>query len=186
MKSLQNTKKVIGIDEAGRGSLVGGVFVCAVYFEGSLDFEVADSKLLSPKKRLDIFNKLVSSSQVKFALDVATLEEVEVLNVLNATLLAMERAYNKLGINAPVKIDGNKKPKNLDFAECIIGGDRLIPQISSASIIAKVMRDKEMLELDKLIPNYEISKNKGYGTKGHFEAIKKYGLSNFHRKSWDI
>jgi ribonuclease HII len=182
----QNTKKVIGIDEAGRGSLIGGVFVCALYFEGSLDFDVKDSKMLSTKRRLEIFNKLNLSSQVKFALDVATLEEVESLNVLNATLLAMERAYKKLGIKALVKIDGNKKPKNLDFAECVIGGDRLIPQISSASIIAKVMRDREMLKLDTLIPNYKIAKNKGYGTKEHFEAINKYGLSDFHRKSWNI
>jgi ribonuclease HII len=177
---------MIGIDEAGRGSLVGGVFVCAVYFKDNLDFEVNDSKLLSPKKRLEIFQKLTSSGKVKFALDVATLEEVEELNVLNATLLAMERAYKKLGVVEQVKIDGNKKPKNLDFAECIIGGDKLIPQISSASIIAKVMRDEEMLKLHDLIPQYNIKKHKGYGTKEHFEAIKKYGLSNFHRKSWNI
>ncbi len=178
---------MIGIDEAGRGSLVGGVFVCACYFEGNLDFEVSDSKILSPKKRFEIYTKLIQSSKIKFAIDVANLEEVENLNVLNATLLAMERAFFKLEISsnsAQVLIDGNIKPKNLPFASCVIGGDRLIPQISASSIIAKVSRDLAMESLDLQIPHYGISKHKGYGTKAHFEAIKEFGLSEFHRKSW--
>lgn len=178
---------MIGIDEAGRGSLVSGVFVACVYFEENLEFEVNDSKLLSPKKRTEIFHLLTNCPSVKFTINIATLEEVEKFNVLNATLLAMERAYKSLRIpNIPVKIDGNKKPKNLNFADCVIGGDKLIPQISAASIIAKVTRDKEMEKLHNLIPEYEIKTHKGYGTKKHFEAIKKYGLSKFHRQSWNI
>ena len=177
---------MIGIDEAGRGSLVGGVFACAVHFEGNLEFEVKDSKLISSKKRLEIYNKALSSPLIKFAIGVANLEEIENLNILNATMIAMERAFNALQINAPIKIDGNQKPKNLPLAECIIGGDKIIPQISLASIIAKVERDNAMEELHKLIPEYQINKHKGYGTKAHFEAIEKFGLSAYHRKGWNI
>ncbi len=177
---------MIGIDEAGRGSLIGGVFVCALYFEGNLEIELKDSKLLSPKKRLKTYNEIVSHPKVKFAVNVATLEEVEELNVLNATLLAMERAFKMLNLQTEVQIDGDKKPKNLDFAKCIIGGDKIVPQISASSIVAKVERDKEMEKLHLKIPQYNILKNKGYGTKEHFEAIKKYGLSQYHRKSWNI
>ena len=175
---------MIGIDEVGRGSLIGEVFACAVYFEDRIQIEVKDSKLLSPVKRLALYNKIINSPNIKYAVCTASLEEIEKLNILQATMLAMERAYNKLNIQCDVKIDGNSKPKNLSFAECVIKGDQLIPQISAASIIAKVERDKKMEDLHQIIPKYEIHNNKGYGTKKHFEAIKKFGLSKFHRKGW--
>jgi ribonuclease HII len=184
---------MIGIDEVGRGSLVGEVLTCACFFEThKLDeilgeTKLKDSKKLSEKQRDLIFSKLTQNFNVKFAIGRASLEEIESLNILNATLLAMRRAFLGLNLsNIPVFIDGNKKPKEMPFAECIIKGDSLIPQISAASIIAKVVRDAEMKKLSILIPEYEIEKNKGYGTKAHFESIKKHGLSSFHRKSWNI
>jgi ribonuclease HII len=101
-------------------------------------------------------------------------------------MLAMQRAFNELGMRAPVKIDGNQKPKEMPFAVCVPGGDKIIPQISAASIIAKVERDKAMEDLHLKIPQYQINKNKGYGTKAHFRAIEIYGLSSHHRKKWNL
>ena len=179
---------MIGIDEAGRGSLIGSVYACACFFEtGTLEFEneLKDSKKLSELQRLTIYKKLITSSNVKFALGFATLEEIEKLNILNASLLAMERAFNKLNItNKQVLIDGNKKPKNLEFAQCIIKGDTKIKQISAASIIAKVERDLYINKIAEEEPKYLFQKNKGYGTKAHIEAIKNYGISKFHRPSF--
>lgn len=180
---------MIGIDEVGRGSLVAEVYTCACFFDETKlsHLKLQDSKTLSEKKRNEIYLELITNSNVKFAIGTASLEEIENLNILNATLLAMERAYASLNLlNIPVFIDGNKKPKSMQFAECIVKGDSLIPQISAASIIAKVLRDAEMKKLNAFIPEYRIDKNKGYGTKEHFDAIKKYGLSAFHRKSWNI
>ena len=183
---------MIGIDEAGRGSLIGPVFACALYFPSQLqlEFTLNDSKLLTHKKRLEIYHKLKAQPEVKFAVGTANIEEISELNILQATMLAMERAFYSLtstnpNIKIETKIDGNKKPTSMPFAECVIGGDKLIPQISAASIIAKVERDEEMLKIHSQIPQYNIAKHKGYGTKAHFEAIKQHGLSPFHRKGWN-
>ena len=180
---------MIGIDEVGRGSLVGEVFACACFFESSkINIEnLKDSKLLSSKKRNEIFKFLSENENIKYAIGTASLEEIQQLNILHATMLAMERALISLKIEGvPIFIDGNTKPKNIPIATCVIGGDKTIPQISAASILAKVIRDAEMQKLSLIIPQYEIQKNKGYGTKKHFEAIKEHGLSDFHRKGWNI
>ena len=178
---------MIGIDEVGRGCIAGDVYACALFFkEGStFDYKIADSKKLSPSQREKIYNQTLNQQEIKFAIGTASIKEIEDLNILNATMLAMQRAFQNLGIfNAKVFIDGNKKPEGLQHAECVIGGDSLIPQISLASIIAKVTRDKVMEQLALSLPLYGFEKHKGYGTKAHFEAIKKFGLSEFHRKDW--
>lgn len=178
---------MIGIDEVGRGSLVGEVYACACYFDEKVTKidGIKDSKKLTPSKRNLIFERVLQDPSVKFAIGVASLKEIEDLNILNATLLAMERAFLSLGINdVEVLIDGNKKPPNLAFAKTIVGGDDLIPQISLASIIAKVLRDEKMNEISKQVPMYDIANNKGYGTKKHFDAIFSYGISKFHRNKF--
>lgn len=187
MMSWQKLKSMIGIDEVGRGCIAGEVYACALFFKDGavFDFTIKDSKKLSSLQREKIYDKTLKQEEIKFAIGTASIKEIEDLNILNATMLAMERAYRNLGIfDTNVFIDGNKKPDGILNAECVIGGDDIIPQISLASIIAKVTRDRVMIELENKAPGYGFAKHKGYGTKAHFEAIKQLGLSEFHRKDW--
>lgn len=180
---------MIGIDEVGRGCIAGDVYACAVFFKQGtkFDFIIKDSKKLSSKKREKIYEQISQREDVKFAIGSATIKEIEELNILNATMLAMQRAYKNLGIfDTKVFIDGDKKPEGLLNAECVIGGDATVPQISLASIIAKVIRDRVMIDLAQSLPGYGFEKHKGYGTKAHFDAINKLGISEFHRKDWCI
>lgn len=177
---------MIGIDEVGRGSLIGDVYACACFFDSNVvDIkDIKDSKKLTSKKREIIYEAVLDRHDIKFAIGIATKEEIEQINILNASLLAMERAFIALNIiDVKVLIDGNFKPQALSFAECVVGGDDIFPQISLASIIAKVVRDKNMIDIAKEIPQYNIENNKGYGTKQHFEAIKMHGLTKFHRRN---
>lgn len=182
------TKQIIcGVDEAGRGPLAGNVYAAAVILDESKPIiGLKDSKKLTSKRRGELYHEIVANA-LAYGISYATVEEIDQLNILNATLLAMKRAVLKLQL-APtlVLIDGNKAPV-LDIAtQTIIKGDSLIAEISAASILAKVSRDLEMIEIDKLYPEYKFAKHKGYGTKEHMLAIHKYGQLIIHRKSFKV
>jgi len=179
-------KKIIaGVDEVGRGSLVGPVYAAAVILDEKVDKKkLKDSKKLSKKNReiLDIYIK----KNCIWAIESASLEEIEKYNILNASLLAMKRAIKKLKKKPQVVlVDGNKLPK-IDNYEMknIIKGDQKIPEISAASIIAKVSRDCLMSKMSKNFKKYLWNKNFGYGTKDHIKAIKKFGVTKYHRKTF--
>lgn len=179
------TKKIIvGIDEAGRGPLAGPVIAAAVIMPYLID-EVTDSKKLSIKKRDYLYHKIIESAKV--AVGISSVKEIDEINILQATMLAMQRAYNNLNCFADmVLIDGNKAPHlNCLNIKTIIGGDAIEPAISAASIIAKVTRDKIMQDLSAEFPRYFWHKNAGYGTKHHLEAIKKFGITIHHRLSFE-
>ena len=179
-------KKIIaGVDEVGRGSLVGPVYAAAVILDEKVDKKkLKDSKKLSKKNReiLDIYIK----KNCIWAFESASLEEIEKYNILKASLLAMKRAIKKLKKKPQVVlVDGNKLPK-IDNYEMknIIKGDQKIPEISAASIIAKVSRDCLMSKMSKNFKKYLWNKNFGYGTKDHIKAIKKFGVTKYHRKTF--
>jgi len=179
-------KKIIaGVDEVGRGSLIGPVYAAAVILEEKIDKKkLKDSKKLSKKKReiLDVYIK----KNCMWAIGSASLKEIEKHNILNASLLAMKRAIKKLKKKPQlVLIDGNKLPKINNYnLKNIIKGDQKIPEISAASIIAKVSRDKLISKMGKNFKKYLWDKNSGYGTKGHIQAIKKFGITKYHRKTF--
>jgi ribonuclease HII len=176
-------KIIVGIDEAGRGPLAGPVVAAAVILPYETE-GLADSKKLSAKKREALFEQIIAIGKV--GIGIASIEEIDQINILQATMLAMQRAYDSLNIQADlVLIDGNKAPKlNAKEVQWVIDGDNLIPIISAASIIAKVTRDKIMAELDKEFPKYMWKNNSGYGTKAHLEAVAKYGITKHHRLSF--
>ena len=178
-------KIVAGVDEVGRGSLMGPVYAAAVILNKSIKKKLLkDSKSLSKTKR-EIISTYVKKNSV-WAIGQASVKEIEKINILNASLLAMKRAIKKLKKKPKlVLIDGNKSPdlKNYKF-KTIIKGDKKIPCISAASIIAKVARDKMVSSLGKKFKNYHWDKNYGYGTKQHLKAIKKLGITAHHRKTF--
>lgn len=176
---------IAGVDEAGRGPLAGDVYAAAVILPSDLIIEgINDSKKLSPKKREKLYDEIIEKAEA-FCIASASVEEIEKLNILNADMLAMKRAVEGLKRNVDiVLIDGNKAP-DVAFKTCpVIKGDASSQSIAAASILAKVARDRYMLELDKQYPEYQFSKHKGYGTKLHYEMIKKYGISKVHRPSF--
>ena len=171
-----------GIDEVGRGALAGPVIAAAVILEKNIS-GLDDSKKLSPKKRSH-FSDLIKNNSM-YAFGSASNNEIDDINILNASLLAMKRAILNLSVKPDlVLVDGIHKP-DLDIKmEAIIGGDALKKEISAASIIAKVYRDNLMVEYDKSFPNYGFGKHKGYGTKEHLNSIKVNGICSIHRKSF--
>lgn len=178
-------KIVAGVDEVGRGSLIGPVCAAAVIFNNKINKKIIkDSKLISKNKR-EILEKYIKKNSF-WAIGYASKIEIEKLNVLNASLLAMKRAIKKLRKKPNlVLIDGNKLPKMKNYKlKSIISGDKKIPAISAASIIAKVTRDKMIIKLGKKFRGYNWDKNFGYGTKEHLEGLKKYGFSTLHRKNF--
>lgn len=174
-----------GCDEAGRGAAAAEVYVAAVILNPDHTIKgLADSKKLSAHKR-DILNEEIRLYALNWYIDKASVEEVERLNVLQATLLAMRRAVEGLKVRPDrVLVDGNRKP-NLEIpVEAIVKGDAKIPAISAASILAKVARDRAMVEYHRLYPEYGFDIHKGYLTKGHMEALRKHGPCPIHRKSF--
>ena len=176
---------IVGVDEAGRGPLAGPVVAAACVLPA--DFEglgIDDSKKLSEKKREALF-PMIQQQAIAWAVASASVEEIDSLNILNATFLAMRRAQEALPIAADYAlIDGNRLPPLSIAGETIIGGDGISPSIAAASILAKVSRDHYMEELDRLYPEYQFLKHKGYGTALHRELILKYGPSSVHRKTF--
>ena len=178
-------KIIAGVDEVGRGSLVGPVYAAAVILNKSINKKkLKDSKSISKKKREELF-ELIKKKSI-WAIGKASVKEIEKLNILYASLLAMKRAITKLNMKPNlVLIDGNKLPnlKNYNL-KYVIKGDKKISAISAASIIAKVTRDKFITKLSKNFKKYGWEVNFGYGTKLHLKALKKYGVTKHHRKTF--
>lgn len=175
-----------GCDEAGRGSLVGPVFAAAVILPSDFTCEgLDDSKKMSARKRL-IIKALIEQAAVSFHVAAASREEIERMNILNASILAMHRALDGLSRQpAMILVDGNRfKPYNSIQHTCIVKGDGLFMSIAAASVLAKTYRDAFMLELHDEYPQYGWDTNKGYATRRHIDAIRQYGLSPHHRKSF--
>ena len=174
---------VCGIDEAGRGPLCGPVFAAACILPDGLVLEgLNDSKKLTPKKRDKLFD-LICENAIAYCIASASVEEIDELNILEADLLAMRRAIDGLSVKADFAlIDGNIARGFQIPARAVIGGDAKSPSIAAASILAKVARDRDCIELDAKYPQYGIAKHKGYGTKQHMDALRTYGPSPIHRK----
>ena len=184
--ALNGYKYVCGVDEAGRGPLAGPVCAAAVILDPDTELEgVNDSKKLSEKKRETLYD-VICRKALAYSIALATVEEIEEYNILNATYLAMNRAIEGLKIKADFAlIDGNRVPKDIK-TECrtVVKGDAKSLSIAAASILAKVTRDRLLLEYDKKYPEYNFAKHKGYGTVEHMEAIRKFGPSEVHRPSF--
>ncbi|MBQ5824312.1 MAG: ribonuclease HII [Clostridia bacterium] len=176
---------ICGVDEAGRGTLAGPVYAAAVILPQGLVIEgLNDSKKLSEKKRELLYDKVIESA-VAWSVGTATEQEIDEINILQATYLAMKRAVEGLPIKADFAlIDGNRMPPLDIDGETVIKGDSLSMSIAAASIIAKVTRDRFMLELDEKYPEYLFAKHKGYGTALHYEMLEKHGISPVHRRSF--
>lgn len=178
-------KLIAGVDEVGRGPLAGDVVAAAVILpNGHTLSGLTDSKKLSEKKRSDLFTQ-IKKDALCYAIGRASVEEIDALNILHASLLAMERAVKALAIDPDfVKVDGNKLPNWQYKSEAIVGGDAKVDCISAASILAKVTRDSEMIALDTCYPGYGLAKHKGYPTKAHLQALAELGPSEIHRRSY--
>ena len=174
-----------GVDEAGRGPLAGPVCAAAVILPRGLVIEgLNDSKKLSGKKRESLYDEIVEKA-VAYGIAFASVEEIEEKNILEATFLAMNRAIEKLAVRpALALIDGNRDKGITIPARCVIGGDGKCADIAAASILAKVTRDRYMLQLAGQYPQYGFDKHKGYGTAAHYAAIRAYGPSPIHRMSF--
>jgi ribonuclease HII len=174
-----------GVDEAGRGPLAGPVCAAAVILPRGAEIEgLNDSKKLSEKRREALFDEIVSRA-IAYGVAFATVEEIEEKNILEATFLAMNRAIAQLSVSpALALIDGNRNKGIAVPSRCVIGGDGKCADIAAASILAKVTRDRYMLEMARKYPQYGFEKHKGYGTAAHYAAIRAYGPSPIHRMSF--
>jgi ribonuclease HII len=184
MTGIVNTA---GVDEVGRGPLAGEVYAAAVILNPNAPINgLRDSKKLSAKRRTDLSVE-IKEKALAWAISFASVEEIDDLNILNATMLAMTRAIEALNVFPEiVLVDGNKAPI-LDKVNVrtIVKGDQKEPSISAASIIAKVARDERLIVLDELYPDWGFRSHKGYGTKAHIEAIKNFGVTPLHRKTFE-
>ena len=185
-KIEQGYKFVCGVDEAGRGPLAGPVCAAAVILPPDLDFEgVNDSKKLSEKKREMLYEEITEKA-ISWSVSFASVNEIEEHNILGATYIAMQRAVESLKVPADFAlIDGNRTPPTLKIpSQTVVKGDSKSLSIAAASIIAKVTRDRLLLEYDAIYPQYKFSQHKGYGTKVHIEAIQEFGPCDIHRPSF--
>lgn len=182
---MKKTILTCGVDEAGRGPLAGAVFAAAVILDASKPVKgLRDSKQLSEKRREDIA-LLIRERALAWHIAVASVEEIDVLNIHHASLLAMKRAIEGLHMMPhEVLIDGLHCPEVACRRRAIVDGDALVAEISAASILAKTARDAEMRELDKQFPQYGFAIHKGYGTKAHFAALAQHGVCPIHRRSY--
>lgn len=175
-----------GVDEAGRGPLAGPVFAAAVILHpDAVPQGLNDSKKLSEKKRELLFDEICRTA-VAYCIASASVEEIEEYNILQATFLAMRRAVEGLSVTPSlVLIDGNRTPSGLDVpTRTLVKGDALSASVGAASILAKVSRDRLLLELDREYPEYAFAKHKGYGTVLHYERLREHGISPVHRRSF--
>ncbi|HBH94772.1 MAG TPA: ribonuclease HII [Ruminococcaceae bacterium] len=181
----QKGKIICGIDEAGRGPWIGRVYAASVVFDDKTFIEgIDDSKKLSEAKREELFEE-IKKRAVSYGIGYAEVEEIERLNILEATFLAMERAVKGLSVVPDlVLVDGNREPKLSLRVETVVKGDSASASIAAASILAKVSRDRYMREIDKKYPEFSFASNKGYGTKAHIDALINYGVTPDHRRSF--
>lgn len=182
---MSQCKLIAGVDEVGRGPLAGAVVAAAVILDPAQPIMgLADSKKLSAKKRETLAAE-IRLKALAWSLGRAEVEEIDQLNILQATFLAMQRALESLAIQPEhVLIDGNRCPRINYSMEAIVGGDALVPAISAASILAKVSRDAELVRLDQLYPAYGFAQHKGYPTPSHLNAIRQHGVLPIHRRSF--
>ena len=178
-------KLLCGVDEAGRGPLAGPVCAAAVILSRGCEIPgLNDSKKLTEKRREELYDRIVDSA-VSYGIAFGTVEEIEALNILGATFLAMNRAIAKLDPQPELAlIDGNRNAGILVNSRCIVKGDASCADIAAASILAKVTRDRYMLELASQYPQYHFEQHKGYGTKLHYETLREFGPSPVHRPSF--
>ncbi|MBE6965224.1 MAG: ribonuclease HII [Ruminococcaceae bacterium] len=178
-------KLVCGVDEAGRGPLAGPVFAAAVILPQELQIDgLDDSKKLSEKKREALFD-IICEKAIAFGIASSDEKEIDDINILNASLLAMKRAVSKLSVSPDViLVDGNKTFETDIHIKSLVKGDSLSANIAAASILAKVSRDRFMLKLAERYPEYRFEKHKGYPTKLHYEMVEAYGISDVHRKTF--
>ena len=176
---------ICGVDEAGRGPLAGPVCAAACILPRGLEIEgLNDSKKLTEKRR-DVLYDVIKEKAVAYGIAFATVEEIEELNILGATYLAMNRAIEQLTVTPDLAlIDGNRNTGIAVNSQPVVKGDSKCADIAAASILAKVTRDRYMLELDKEYPMYGFAKHKGYGTKDHYAAIREHGMCPAHRPSF--
>lgn len=176
---------ICGVDEAGRGPLMGPVVAAACILpEGFEIIGLDDSKKLTEKKREELFELIVNNA-IAYSVALATVEEIEKYNIRNASMLAMNRAVEGLALPADMAlIDGNYSNGFKIPTKTVVKGDALVPSIAAASILAKVTRDRMCNEYDREYPEYGFAKHKGYGTKAHMDAIRKYGPCPIHRPSF--
>ena len=181
----QGYKLVCGVDEAGRGPLAGPVYAAAVILPRDAVIPgLNDSKKLTERKREELFEP-IKTTALSYGIAFATVEEIEELNILNATFLAMNRAIAQLEPQPELAlIDGNRNSGIELNSQCVVKGDSLCADIAAASVLAKVRRDRYMLQMDELYPQYHFRQHKGYGTKLHYEALREYGPSPIHRLSF--
>ena len=191
LRGAENVAFLCGADEAGRGPLAGDVFAAAVVFSSEMPDDVAemlsglnDSKKLGEKTRERLYG-VITEHAAAYSIAAASVAEIGELNILNAALLAMRRAVERLNVKTElILIDGNKIPpfENGERAVSLIKGDGISASVAAASVLAKVSRDRYMREMSALYPQYEFDKHKGYGTKLHCELLKRYGMSPIHRE----
>lgn len=176
---------VAGVDEVGRGPLAGAVVAAAVILDPNCKIPgLNDSKLLSAQARVKL-DGLIRSGCIAFGIGRAEVEEIDRLNILQATFLAMQRAVSALAVApAQVLVDGNRCPRLAVPAQAVVGGDRSVAAISAASILAKHHRDQEMIALDAVYPGYGFAQHKGYGTAEHLAALRTLGPTPLHRRSF--
>ncbi len=177
---------IIGVDEVGRGPLAGPVLAVAMILNPKKGIKgLRDSKVLSEKKR-NALSLEIKEKAIAWAFGVCSVIEIDKYNILQASMLAMSRAVHFLQVKGDYKVivDGNRCPKVNFPVEAVVQGDSIIPEISAASIVAKVARDYLMTVFDKRFPEYGLAQHKGYGTKMHLEAMKQFGVTPLHRKSF--
>ncbi|QIQ20463.1 ribonuclease HII [Zophobihabitans entericus] len=180
-----NAKLIAGVDEVGRGPLCGDVVTAAVILDPKKPISgLADSKKLTEKKREMLFD-VIKENALAWCVARASVAEIDQLNILHATMLAMQRAIAGLSIQPDfVLVDGNQAPAFGIATQTVVKGDSLVAEISAASILAKVTRDREMIELDKQYPQYGLAQHKGYPTKAHMDAITLHGVNQHYRTSF--